>query len=52
MFAQERVLLSCSNVPQLAPQVLARRERGHRERDNNRAPLQGNGSGMWGLRLC
>lgn len=40
MFAQQRALLSCSNIPQLAPQVPARRERGHR-RDNARAPLEG-----------
>ena len=41
MFAQQRALLSCSNIPQLSPQVLARRERGHRERDNARALLEG-----------
>lgn len=28
MSAQQRALLSCSNIPQLSPQVLARRERG------------------------
>lgn len=41
MFAQQRALLSRSNIPQLSPRVLARKERGHRDRDNARALLEG-----------
>lgn len=40
MLAQQRALLSSSNIPQLSPQVLARKERGHRERENARALLE------------
>lgn len=39
MFAQQRALLSCSNVPQLAPQFRPG-ERGHRKR-RARALLEG-----------
>lgn len=39
MFAQQRALLSCSNIPQLDPQALPEREGEHSSRDNIRALL-------------